>query len=431
MKKLLSIFLLITSILYGNTYTVTPTRLNLSQIQYAPGAGYIPYTDLTGKQTYSLLSTVSSKGTVKSNTLTANYIPKALGSDSLGNSSITDNVSQVTVNNNFYVNSGGAEVAAQGNAAYISGDQQTTSNIESNLLENYFFHSIKNRFNSPLTEIYGVLNVLGQIQSPNTLNGITINDTHIVLGQDAGGAEVSLNTSENYIKHNVKNTFDAPANNFPQLTASQIVETDAGKNLISVAKGTAYNKAFGSTAGTVTEGNDSRLSNSRNEKLYLYQNTDNTITGTSATETVLFNGKVNGGDIGANGVFNLNFVPFKVGTAAGFSFKVYLCTVGTNVVGSTGTPSSSTLFAQMVYGNTVLYGGNFNRRMVNKNSQSSNVVYPVGVTNAGIDNANTATARTVLNFNTANDFWVVVTCTMNSAADTGGISDLQIQIDKP
>ncbi len=47
------------------------------------------------------------------------------------------------------------------------------------------------------------------------------------------------------------------------LTASRIVETDATKTLVSVAKNTAYNKNFGTTSGTVCQGNDSRLSDAR------------------------------------------------------------------------------------------------------------------------------------------------------------------------
>jgi hypothetical protein len=39
------------------------------------------------------------------------------------------------------------------------------------------------------------------------------------------------------------------------LTASQIVETDASKQLTSAAKNTGYNKALGTTSGTVAEGN--------------------------------------------------------------------------------------------------------------------------------------------------------------------------------
>lgn len=47
------------------------------------------------------------------------------------------------------------------------------------------------------------------------------------------------------------------------LTASQIVETDASKILISVAKGTAYNANFGTGSSNVCRGNDPRLSDAR------------------------------------------------------------------------------------------------------------------------------------------------------------------------
>lgn len=50
---------------------------------------------------------------------------------------------------------------------------------------------------------------------------------------------------------------------FDSVTASEILEVDSSKELISAAKGTAYNKSFGTGAATVCEGNDSRLSNSR------------------------------------------------------------------------------------------------------------------------------------------------------------------------
>lgn len=126
--------------------------------------------------------------------LTTNTVPKATASDTIGDSNITDDGTTVTVNSAFYATNGSAEVSVQGTSAYMSADQQSNTNIESNLLGNEF-------------------------------------------------------------THNVKNTFNAPANYFPQLTASQIVETDASKNLVSVAKGTGYNLALGTAAGTVLEGN--------------------------------------------------------------------------------------------------------------------------------------------------------------------------------
>lgn len=48
--------------------------------------------------------------------------------------------------------------------------------------------------------------------------------------------------------------------NLSGLTASTILELDGSKNIVSASKNTAYNKNFGTTSGTVTQGNDSRLS---------------------------------------------------------------------------------------------------------------------------------------------------------------------------
>ncbi len=66
------------------------------------------------------------------------------------------------------------------------------------------------------------------------------------------------------------------------LTASQTVETDAAALLITAAKGTAYNKAFGTSAGTVLEGS--------NDALYTKLAGTQTITGakTFSAETTTF-----------------------------------------------------------------------------------------------------------------------------------------------
>jgi len=49
--------------------------------------------------------------------------------------------------------------------------------------------------------------------------------------------------------------------NLSALTANQTLELDGSKNITSVAKQDAYNAAFGTTAGTVTEGDDTRVAN--------------------------------------------------------------------------------------------------------------------------------------------------------------------------
>lgn len=56
------------------------------------------------------------------------------------------------------------------------------------------------------------------------------------------------------------------------LSTNQIVETDSNKKLISVAKGSAYNKNFGTTAGTVAEGNDERFGKTFTVSPYIIQN---------------------------------------------------------------------------------------------------------------------------------------------------------------
>jgi len=60
-----------------------------------------------------------------------------------------------------------------------------------------------------------------------------------------------------------KQTFTT-APRFSSTTANQVLEVDGNKDLVSAAKGTAFNKNFGTTSGTVTEGNDSRIGNAIN-----------------------------------------------------------------------------------------------------------------------------------------------------------------------
>lgn len=91
MKKILSFLLVFTSFL-----AVSQTKLKLSQIEYAPGSGYCVTTNSLGVQTYTTKVSFL-RNTVKSNTLTANYIPKALGGDSLGNSILFNSGSNIGI----------------------------------------------------------------------------------------------------------------------------------------------------------------------------------------------------------------------------------------------------------------------------------------------------------------------------------------------
>lgn len=133
---------------------------------------------------------------VKKGTLTTNYIQKATGTDTIGNSGISDDGTYVNIpNRNFSASIGQAQFL-------IDSDP--------------FF---------------------GQT----------------CISKDNYKA-IQITNSGNYIYHNSLIDLDAPIIKLSQLTASQIVETDASKNLVSVAKATAYNKNFGTTSGTVLEG---------------------------------------------------------------------------------------------------------------------------------------------------------------------------------
>lgn len=175
--------------------------------------------------------------------------------------------------------------------------------------------------------------------------------------------------------------------------------------------------------------NDASVTDSRNRKLYGYQNTDSSVTG-STSQTVLVNIKIDGGTMGANGVMIFDATLFGVGTAGNKNFAAYVSTVGTNTVGSTGVPSSSTQIGTYNLANTALHIGRFGRKLANKNSESTNNSAPISVT-SNTDLASQTVARQAVNINTANDFWLVITCTLFNSGDTGGIDNVQVYIDKP
>lgn len=243
MKKLILLFTLL------STFGFSQTKLSLSQIQYAPGSGYIPYTDATGKQTYTLLSTVSPTsglqasttsltingttkiftstpifkvGTVKSNTLTTNYIPKALSGDSLGNSSMYEFL------NTLYLRGDGTNSFLNflGNASTVVG------NIQTNMAGARFIVESKNGNDLQLTNVNATV-FLGQ-------NNIEFNK---------GGSTVAEITTGQTLK-------------LPLLTASTVPYLDASKNVVSsTVTPTELNLLGGVTGSLVTTTGTQTLTN--------------------------------------------------------------------------------------------------------------------------------------------------------------------------
>jgi hypothetical protein len=77
----------------------------------------------------------------------------------------------------------------------------------------------------------------------------------------SGGIANPMTASLDGGAYNITNVADIEADGITldDLTASNIVETSAGKVLVSAAKGTAYNKNIGTTAGTIAAGDDARI----------------------------------------------------------------------------------------------------------------------------------------------------------------------------
>lgn len=164
--------------------------------------------------------------------------------------------------------------------------------------------------------------------------------------------------------------------------------------------------------------------------VYNSYNIDSSVTG-STTETVLVNLKVTGGDMDINGILRVESELAKIGTAGVFTTKSYVSTVGTNLIGNTGVPSSSTLTGTYTPPASVLCLPLFSRRIVNKGNASLNYVYNSAQNTANVYQAASNSARILLNINTNNDFWIVITGTLANAADTGIVQNTQIYINKP
>lgn len=164
--------------------------------------------------------------------------------------------------------------------------------------------------------------------------------------------------------------------------------------------------------------------------VYNSYNIDTSVTGV-VSETVLTNLKVNGGDMGSNGVLWIESEFAKLGIASGGTVKCYISSVGTNSIGNTGVPTSSTLIATQIILTASLCPQRFSRKIVNKNSPSSNYIFTNNQSATNIYSGTSNTNRTLLNTNTDVDFWIVITVTLTNPADTYTVQNCQLYINKP
>lgn len=226
MKKLLPILLLITSFGYGQTL------LKLKAIEYAPGAGYVPYTDATGKLTYSLLTTVSpTAGLLPSTTsitingstqtftstpsftvgnlngsLTSGYVPYAVSSSSV-------------VNTNIYYDGTNVGIGTPGPAVklHVDGDIFTVGGTRSGGVA------------------FGAYTFWGSASNEVTTN-FSGTGNHLKL-QDLGGGDVELSNASSKLK-------------IAGLTANSILYADGTKNVSSVVLGSGLSLSSGTLTAT-------------------------------------------------------------------------------------------------------------------------------------------------------------------------------------
>lgn len=175
---------------------------------------------------------------------------------------------------------------------------------------------------------------------------------------------------------------------------------------------------FGTTAGTFAEGNDSRLSDSRGRKIIDYSNTLSGVTGTT-TETLLKSLLIPANTVGANDTVEIIAQTRAVGTAGIKTYRVY--------VNTSASLSGATLVGTFASTSAMLSGG-FSKFITCENSQSTQSV-PTATTSSASMFGNFGSASTI-NANFANDVYVLISCELASAADTGRISSVRLSLDK-
>lgn len=210
-------------------------------------------------------------------------------------------------------------------------------------------------------------------------------------------------------------TIDAPtfstSINGSYLTASSIVETDASKNLISAAKNTAYNKAFGTTAGTVAEGNDSRFSP------LLVSAADGTVV-TGVTETITYSGLIPANTVSVNDVLMLRF---------GLKWSTVLATKGFTVRINTSVAIGGSIIINLPTGiGAGVTSTGYARRLAVK---SATVTETIGNTATGLtdEQQNTSVALSTFNIDWTVDQYLIITIKNSNAGESGSSSFVQLR----
>jgi hypothetical protein len=324
--------------------------------------------------------TTALSGYVNTSGLTANYIPKATDSDTLGNSQIFDNGTNVgigtaTPNEKLVIN---------GNIETLGSNSVRTNNITTNAS----------------TDL--------SISPANNLRLITQGTERLVINS-VGAVSIS------------------------DLTASQIVETNASNELISAAKQTGYNLALGTTAGTVLEGDriTQTITNGvttsapsedavfdalekGTKTIYIDLTTTDVTPGTTAI-TILKSALINGGTFIANDTISIKALAHRGLTSLTGTQYLYINTTnslsGAALIGTYGVAGFRGL---IMFRDLFLLSQNQSRGIVGNINNPSTYI------------GGAAAVGTFTSFDFVNDLFVIQAYALADAADTSTSSGLII-----
>ncbi len=141
----------------------------------------------------------------------------------------------------------------------------------------------------------------------------------------------------------------------------------------------------------------------------------------STVETVLFSLLIPANSLGLNDALQFQSFLYSVGTTNTKTFRLYIgptanTTVGATLIGTYQMPA------------TTLSAG-FSRRICNKQSQSTNNVFPA-TQSANSEDAASTSARTATNINFANTLYITITVQLANSGDTGACDNAQIYINQ-
>ena len=303
--------------------------------------------------------------------LTTNTIPKATASDTIGDSQITDDGTTVDI--------GGAPAASL--------------RLKILAFDNTDFNGYRIYSNNAA-------------QYSNVGWGGINSSYHLKL-QSGSSQDIEFTPSSGYTKF-IGNI------NINGLTASQTVETDASKNLVSVAKATGYNLALGTAAGTVLEG-DKILDLRQIYKSLRITQDSSTITGTTS-ETILSSVLIPANTFSVNDVINLEIRCKKASATGVTSHRIRL---------NTSNSLSGATLAGIVSNNNTVLMPTFSRNLVIKSSTNTEVMGTSATFSTDIGSITSAISS--INIDWTIDQYIIISVQPSVSAETNILSYLLIE----